>query len=150
MTSYICLLRVGAPWDQIDVPLNIYTVFPQKVTAATICFSATTMQRLFEGGAYSRAVLLPLCVHTCNLCTYYSTFTHQFLADAMSDCEEFVFVCSSRSCVQVYLVACHRRAATNRKIRGMALQRDLTHAHCNICYKYMHMWLLFEGGYYFH
>ena len=31
----------------------------------------------------------------------------------------------------------------------MALHRDLTLVHCNICYEYIYVRLLFEGGYYF-
>ena len=45
---------------------KIHTVFPRKA-AATIYFSATAMQRLFEGGAYSRWRLILLRVLTCNL-----------------------------------------------------------------------------------
>ena len=39
---------------------------------------------------------------------------------------------SAVSCVQVYLVARHRRAAKTRKTSVMALQRDLTHAYCSV------------------
>ena len=67
--------------------------FTRKDAAATIYFSTTAMRRLFEGAAYSREVfLIPLRVLTCNLVP--STFTRQFPADAMTDHEEFVFVCS--------------------------------------------------------
>ena len=74
------------------------TVFPRKDATATIYFSTTAMRRLFEGGVYSRAALIRgrylilLRVLMCNIVP--STFTRQFPADAMTDCEEFVFVCS--------------------------------------------------------
>ena len=38
----------------------MHTVFPLKPTTATINFSATTMWRLFEGGAYSRVAFKSL------------------------------------------------------------------------------------------
>ena len=56
---------------------------------AAIYFDATEMQHLFEGGAYSRAVFN--FVSGTHVYLVPSTFTRRFLADAMTDCEEFMF-----------------------------------------------------------
>ena len=52
--------------------LKLYTVFSRKDAAATIYFSATAMQRLFEGGAYSRALFNSVTgTHmTCDITSY--------------------------------------------------------------------------------
>ena len=73
-----------------------YYLFQLYRNAATIrgrlLFEVQTPQLLFISA-------LPLCgdnSRTCNLCTYnYNTFIRQFPADAMTEREEFVFVCSS-------------------------------------------------------
>ena len=69
---------------------SIVTVYPQKDAAATIYFSATSMQRLFKGSAYSRAVFN--WVLTCKYVP--STFTCQLPADIVTNHGEFVFICS--------------------------------------------------------
>ena len=87
--------------------------------AAIIYFSATAMWCLFKGDAYSRVAFNSVTgTQTCNLVP--STFTCQFPADTMTDREKYMFS-SAVSCVQVYLVARHRRAATDRKRRGQWL-----------------------------
>ena len=51
--------------------LKLYTVFPRKDAAATIYFSATAMQRLFEGGAYSRVPFNSVTgTHICDITSY--------------------------------------------------------------------------------
>ena len=40
------------------------------------------------------------------------------------------------------------KSTRNRRGLLIALQRDLTHAHCNIHCEYIYMRLLFEDGYY--
>ena len=95
------------------------SVFPRKDAAATIYFSATAMLRLSEGGAYSRAALIrgrhliSLPLLTRNLIT--SSFIRHFLADTMTD-HKYLFS-SAVSCVQVYLVARHRKTAKARERR---------------------------------
>ena len=66
------------------------TAFPRKDATDTIYFSATAMQRLFDGGAYLRAAFNFVTV--CNLVP--STFTNQFPAYTMTEREDFVFVFS--------------------------------------------------------
>ena len=81
----------------------------------------------------------------------YSTFIRQFPTDATTDLEEIVFVCNLRpSCEKVYILVRKAVIYRSKETWVMDLQCDLTHERSNIRYKYIYMWLLFEGSYYFH
>ena len=99
--SYVCALRVDAilhlapparPKGRMyNINIYVYRISSKRRRGYYLfqryCNVASIRGRLFPGRR-----LIPLRVLTCNFVP--STFTCQFPADAMTDREEFVFICS--------------------------------------------------------